>query len=184
MKHSEKEQQQRLQHLIDMEVDHNLPPEHRLLLAVLRQAFLDYFGEEPVERQSAAEYFALSPLYRLTLNLLEMPDDMLPAGIEPAALQEALRMNDAHDLETLRMETLVRQLSGSQLKVVLTMGLLSLPASAGKIAAGCQISRTAVTPALLQLLEQGLVERHDRGTHQFWSLPPAVAELLNEVWGG
>jgi hypothetical protein len=174
----------RLQTLIDVEIDHSLPPDQRLLLAVLRQSFLDYFDDDPAERESAADYFALSPLYPLTLSMLELPEDLLPEGIEEKDIQVRRdRLNNPNEPDSLRLETLVRQLSGNQLKVVMTMGLLSLPAVAGKIAAGCQMSRTTVNAALVQLEAQGLVERQDESAYQYWSLPLMVIDLLDEIWG-
>jgi hypothetical protein len=176
--------QERLQILIDLEIDHNLPPHQRLLLAVLRQAFIDYFAHDPDERESAADYFALSPLYPLTLSMLGFSEDVLPKGIKAADIQQRRdQMNDVQEPDGLRLETLVRQLSGSQLKVVLTMGLLSLPATAGKIAASCRMSRSTVIGALTQLEAQGLVDRQDRGAHQYWALPVVVIDLLDEIWG-
>jgi hypothetical protein len=173
--------QTRLQILTDLEIDRNLPPEHRLLLAVLQQAVLDYFLE-PVEWKSSIDYFALSPIYQLTLSLLGLPNDALPDGVDPIVVKtrrEQIMMNKR--VESLQLEMLVRQLSANQLKVLMTMGLMHLPASAGKIAAGCQLSRKAVQDALGQLSEQGLVERVEEKSYQYWSLPVIVAEVLSEI---
>ena len=45
--------QVRIDYLLDLDLPTNLPPEQRLLLAVLRQAVVDYFGDDPLERLSA-----------------------------------------------------------------------------------------------------------------------------------
>ena len=67
-------------------------------------------------------------------------------------------MNAEH-MDPLQLETLVRRLSGTQLKVVLTMGLLSLPATTRKISGNCGLGRATVLAALDQLARQGLVQR-------------------------
>lgn len=170
---------QRLQMLRDMEIHHNFLPEQRLLLAVLRQAYLDYYGDDPTEAQSAAEYFAHSPIYRLTLQACGLPEDVLPEGFEPEQLERHLSARiDPTDPEIVRLDVLVDRLPDKQIKIVLQMGRLSLPATAGKIAIGCQISRTAAAAALEQLYRQQLVQRHEIGTHHYWSLPSSIESML------
>jgi len=174
----------RLQYLLDLDISPSLTPEQRLLLAVLRQAVLDYFGDDPLERLSAALYFARSPLYRMTLAQFNLPADLLPAGVDLTAFRRKEAMDAAHEHDPLRLETLVRQLSGTQLKVILTMGLLPLPVAVRPISLSCALTRSTVMVALDQLLTQRLVERHYEGTRAMWSLNNEVRRVLAEVWGG
>jgi len=135
MTEDERDQKERLEHLLDIGIDSRLPPEKRLLAAVLVRATLDYFEINPADRRGVAEYFLGSSLYRRTLELFGLPPDYLPERVTVAGLIERRsQMNEPIDPETLRMKTLVTQLSGSQLKVILMMGMLSLPATAGTIA--------------------------------------------------
>ncbi len=180
---SERALQARLAYLLDLDISPSLPPEQRLLLAVLRQAVVDYFGDDPLERLSAGLYFARSPLYRMTLHQFGLPDHALPEGIDLSAFRRNDQMNADHALDPLRLETLVRQLSGTQLKVVLTMGLLSLPATTRKISLNCGMGRATVMAALDQLSRQGLVQRNDDAPHAEWSLSDEVRRVLAEVWG-
>ncbi|HOU41378.1 MAG TPA: hypothetical protein PK829_08925 [Promineifilum sp.] len=175
--------QTRLAYLLDLDISPSLRPEERLLLAVLRQAVVDYFGDDPLERLSAGLYFARSPLYRMTLRQFGLPDHALPEGVDLSAFRGDLPMNADHALDPLRLETLVRQLSGTQLKVVLTMGLLSLPATTRKISLNCGLGRATVMAALDQLSRQGLVQRNDDAPHAEWSLGDEVRRVLAEVWG-
>ena len=59
----ESELQARLAYLLDLDISPALSPDQRLLLAILRQAVLDYFGDDPLERLSAA---LTSPVRRST----------------------------------------------------------------------------------------------------------------------
>lgn len=179
---SETEWRERLEVLLDPDLPPASTPEQRLLLAILNQAVMDYFDEDPVERVSAALYFAHSPLYQLTLSLFDLPHDLLPAGVERDAFSKDEMMNAERDSEALRLETLVRRLSGTQLKVVLTMGLLPLPTTTRKISMNCGMTRSTVLQTLEQLLIQGLVERRDGGAWPLWSLPAAVQNVLDEMW--
>lgn len=172
-----------MQYLLDLDIDFDLPPDQRLLLAVLRQSVVDYFGDDPLERLSAALYFARSPVYRTTLQLLNLPEDLLPIGIDLSAFRKEEQLDDDYETDSMRLETLVRRLSGTQLKVVLTMGLLPLPATTRAITLNCGLTRSTVLVALEQLTGQGLVLRHLDGRHIAWSLPEAVQEILDEVWG-
>lgn len=182
MSEEEKELRERLENLLDVGISPRLPPEKRLLAAILVRATLDYFDLDPAERRSAAEYFLESWIYPRTLDLFGLPSDYLPKLITIAGLEERMsQMKDLIDPTTLRVKTLVDQLSGNQLKVILTMGTLQLPAAAGKIAAGSQLSRSAVAAALNYLRGQGLVTCQEAGTRLVWSLPPAVANLLSEI---
>jgi hypothetical protein len=178
---SEKALQARLQYLLDLDISTALPPDYRLLLAVLRQAVVDYFGDDPIEQLDAALYFAHSSVYRQTLQLFNLPDDLLPMGIDLCDFRRGERMND-YRLDPLRLETLVRDLSGTQLKIVLTMGLVTLPATTRTIGLKCGLTRSTVIAALDQLAIQGLVER-DGELRPVWSLPAAVRAVVDEVWG-
>lgn len=175
--------ERRLQYLQCLDVSPELPPEQQLLLAILRQAVIDYFGDDPVERLTAARYFAESPLYRLTLKLFKLPPDTLPFELQLDYLKGEIDMTPSiDDSERLKLETLVRELSGAQLKVVLTMGLMADSASAGRISKQCRLHRGTVQAALVQLAGQGLVTQDDSGRVVTWSLPEGVRALLDEVW--
>lgn len=175
--------QARMQYLLDLDISTGLPPDQRLLLAILRQSVIDYFGDDPLERLSAALYFARSPVYKTTLQLFNLPDDLLPVGIDLSAFKRKENLNQEFEIDPLRLETLVRQLSGTQLKIVLTMGLLPLPAATRKISLNCGLTRSTVLVALDQLATQGLVERREGDGRAVWSLPPDVRRVLDEVWG-
>lgn len=181
------ELQARMQYLLDLDISGELPPEQRLLLGILRQSVIDYFGDDPLERLSASLYFARSPVYQLTLQLFSLPATLLPVGIDLSALARKEQMNDVIDPDPLRLETLVRRLSGTQLKVVLTMGLLPLPAATRKISLNCGLTRATVLTALEQMAALGLVERRDDPTNKLsstkWSLPEPVRRVLDEVMG-
>ncbi len=174
--------QARLTYLLDLDISPRLLPEERLLLAILRQAVVDYFGDDPLEQLSAALYFARSPLYRLTLRRFGLPDHTLPEGIDRSVLRRLVSMN-AEQIDPLQLETLVRRLSGTQLKVVLTMGLLSLPATTRKISLKCGLGRATVMAALDQLARLGLVQRNDDAPHAEWSLGDEVWRVLARVLG-
>jgi len=172
----------RIQRLIDLDIPADLTPQQRLLLAILRQSVIDFFGDDPLEQESAARYFARSPLYLATLQFFNLPGDLLPRGIEPGAHQQEERLDDENKLNALRLETLVRQLSGTQLKIVLTMGLLPLPVVTRKIALKCGLTRSTVLVALNQLTLQGLVVRAEQNGYAAWTLPEGMREMLDEIW--
>ncbi len=179
MNNVDKTFQAQLQQLIDMDIPMRLEPEQRLLLAVLRQAVLDYFGDQPAEKQSAADYFLASPLYKLTLQMFRLPADMLPIGVD---LGRTADDTVSEPLDPLKLETLVNELSGTQLKVMLTLGLLELPATAGKISKQCHLNRGTILKALAQLAEQGLVTTVDTGLYTIWSVPAQAQQFLDELW--
>lgn len=172
-----------IQFLLDLDIPGELSPDRRLLLAILRQSIIDYFGDDPSEQMSAALYFARSPVYRATLQLFNLPDDLLPLGVDLSAYRKEGRLNNNYEPDPLKLETLVRRLSGTQLKVVLTMGLLPLPAVTRKISLKSGLTRSTVLVALDQLSTQGLVMRDEQGAHVAWSLPEAVRKMLEDVWG-
>lgn len=177
------EREKWLQHLMDIELPTSLPPHHRLLLAVLKQSVLDYFGDDPVEALDAQWYFAESSVYRTTLQLFNLPDDLLPHGVDVSGFRRKTRMNANKETDPLKLETLVRQLSGTQLKIVLTMGLLSLPAVTKKISLQCGVSRSTALVALDQMTLQGLVVREEMDGRAVWSFADEVRRLVAEVWG-
>jgi len=174
--------QARMQYLLDLDISSKLAPELRLLLGILRQSVVDYFGDDPVQRLDAAFYFAHSPVYQMTLYQFGLPDTLLPEGVDLTGFRRREQMTAEHKTDPLRLETLVRGLSGTQLKVVMTMGLLPLPATTRRIGLTCQLSRAAVKAALEQLAAQGLVTLHDDGLRAMWSLGEEVRRLLAEVW--
>ena len=175
--------QARLQYLLDLDISPELAPEQRLLLAILRQSVVDYFDDDPLQRLDAALYFAHSPLYRATLGQFGLPETLLPEGVDLTGFRRREKMVAAHEMDPLRLETLVRDLSGNQLKVVLTMGRLPLPATTRRISLTCHLSRAAAKAALEQLAAQGLVTLHANGPRAMWSLGEEVRRLLAEMWG-
>ena len=174
--------QARLGYMLDLDLPVELPPDQRLLLAVLRQAVVDYFGDDPLERLSAGLYFARSPVYRTTLQLFNLPEDALPLGIDLSAFRREERMDDNFMPGALSLATLVRRLTGTQLKIVLTMGLLPLPATTRQISLHSGLTRSTVLGAMAALVSQELVRRHDDGLRPSWSLPDGVQRVLDEVW--
>ncbi len=181
MEHEIEERRAYLRHVMAQEIPIGLTPVERLCLAILRQAVADYFGDDLRQREDAAQYFAHSPLYQSTLRLFGLPPDMLPEGMQ-------LIFSDTGEVvmpekASLALETLVRQLSGTQLKVVMTMGLLSGPASAGRISRRCELHRGTVMAALSQLMEEGLVESLEEKNYIVWRLPDEVRHLLSDMWG-
>ena len=176
--------QARLRYLIDLDISPELAPEQRLLLAVLRQAVVDYFGDDPLERLNAALYFTRSPIYQVTLHLFNLPATLLPEGVDLTAFRRREQMAEANEPDALRLETLVHQLSGTQLKVILTMGLLPLPATTRAIALNGGLVRQTTRAALEQLATKGLVRCYDDGQRPTWSFSDEVRRVLAEVWGG
>lgn len=176
-------QQARLDYMLNLDLPADLPPDQRLLLAVLRQAVVDYFGDDPLERLSAGLYFARSPVYRTTLQLFNLPEDALPLGVDLRAFRKEERMDDDFKPGALSLATLVRRLTGTQLKIVLTMGLLPLPATTRQISLHGGLTRSTVLSAMEQLVRQELVHKHHDGLRPTWSLPAGVQRVLAEVWG-
>ena len=175
--------QARIDYLLDLDLPADLPPDQRLLLAVLRQAVVDFFGDDPLERLSAGLYFARSPVYRTTLQLFNLPEDTLPLGVDLSAFRREEKMDDDFTPGALSLATLVRRLTGTQLKIVLTMGLLPLPATTRQISLHGGLTRSTVLSAMEQLVRQELVQRHHDGLRPTWSLPDGVQRVLDEVWG-
>jgi hypothetical protein len=175
--------QARLHYLLDLDISPQLPPVQRLLLAVLRQSVVDYFGDDPQQQLDAALYFAHSPLYRATLHQFGLPETLLPDGVDLTGFRRQEKMDIAHEFVPLQLATLVRRLSGAQLKVILTLGLLPLPATTRRIGLFCQLSRSAAKAALEQLAAQGLVAVDDQSARALWSVGDEMGRLLAEVWG-
>ncbi len=171
-----------IQTLLDMEIPATLSPDQRLLLAILRQSVLDYFGDDPTMRIDAGLYFARSWVYRLTLQLFNLPDDLLPRGVDLTDFRRKEKMNENYESDPMKLETLVRRLSGNQLKIMLSMGLLSLPAVTRQISLKSGISRSTALGALVQMDELGLVVQHQIDGRAAWSLPDAARKLVDEVW--
>ncbi len=171
-----------MRYLLDLEISPALPPAHRLLLGVLRQAVVDYFGDDPVQQFSASLYFATSPLYRATLQAFNLAESVLPLGVDLTAFRRKRKMNQQDEPDALQLETLVRELTGNQMKIVLMMGLMDLPVVTRKISLRCGLTRSTVLIALDHLETQGLVVRHEIDGRVAWSFPAAVGTILNEVW--
>ena len=91
-------------------------------------------------------------------------------------------MDNQYALDPLRLETLVCPLSGTQLKIVLTMGLLPLPVVTRKISLNCGLTRSTVLVAMEQLAIQGLITRHEIDGRRAWSFPATVRKVIDEVW--
>ncbi len=170
------------QRLIDLELPSSLPPYERLLLAILRQAIIDYFDDDPTEQLSASLYFAQSPFYCAVLQRFHMPEDTLPIGVDLTDFRRKEKMNNDCEPELLVLETLVRRLSGTQLKIVLTMGLLPQPVVTRRISLKCEISRSTTLVALENLARQGLVIRHEIDGRAAWAFPAAVERIIRSVW--
>ncbi|MBP6016094.1 MAG: hypothetical protein KA586_05185 [Candidatus Promineofilum sp.] len=173
----------RVQSLIDLELSSSLPPYDRLLLAILRQTIIDYFDDDPTEQLSASLYFAQSPFYRAVLQRFNLPEDILPIGVDLTDFRRKEKMNRDCEPEPLILETLVRRLSGTQLKIVLTMGLLPQPVVTRRISLKCEVSRSTTLGALQHLAQQGLVIRHEIDGRAAWSLPDSVRRVVDVVWG-
>lgn len=178
----DEEQQKWIEYLMDLDIPANLPPEQQLLMAVLRQSVVDYFGDDPWQQMDAALYFAESPVYQWTLQMFNLPVDLVPQGVDLRAYRREVKMNQANEIDPVRLETLVRDLSGLQLKIVLTMGLLELPVVTRKISMKCGVSRSTALTALEQMVELGLVVRQRVDGHAAWSFPDAVREVVEKVW--
>ena len=172
----------RIQSLIDLELSSGLAPYDRLLLAILRQAIIDYFDDDPTEQLSAALYFAQSPFYCAVLQRFNLPEDTLPLGVDLTDFRRKEQMIRDSEPERLGLETLVRRLSGTQLKIVLTMGLLPQPVVTRRISLRCEISRSTTLVALEHLASQGLVIRHEIDGRAAWAFPAAVERLIQSVW--
>lgn len=170
-----------IQTLLDMEIPVTLSPDQRLLLAILRQSVLDYFGDDPTMRIDAGLYFARSWVYRLTLQLFNLPDDLLPRGVDLTDFRRKEKMNEDYKQDPLHLETLIHRLSGNQLKIILSMGMLSLPAVTRQISLKSGVARSTALAALLQMNDLGLVEQHQIDGRSAWSLPDAVRRLVNSV---
>ncbi|MCL4805022.1 MAG: hypothetical protein KJ046_12045 [Anaerolineae bacterium] len=175
------ERNRRLEYLMDLELPQALSADQRLLLAILRQAVIDYFGDDPIEQLDAALYFADSRVYQATLQLFGLPDDLLPHGVDLTNFRRK-KMNNQSKPDGLQLEALVRRLSGTQLKIVLTMGLLPLPVATRKISLQCGLSRSTTLVALDQMADQGLIMRHQVSGRVVWSFPEEVRRLVAEVW--
>jgi hypothetical protein len=174
--------ERRMAYLQALDIPAELPPDAMLLLAVLRQAAVDYFGDDPVQQLDAALYFALSPVYKETLRLFNLPEDLLPLGVDLSDFRRRKHMNEDYQFDRLHLETLVRQLSGTQLKIVMTMGMMELPATTRTISLRCGLARATALGALEQMVTQGLVRREGELRPQ-WSLPRPVRRLMDEIWG-
>lgn len=173
-----------IHYLLDLDITNALPPDQRLLLAILRQSVVDYFGDDPVEQLSAALYFARSPIYRTTLQLFDLPEDTLPLGVDLSEFRRKESMNKDYQPDALQLETLVRKLPGTHLKIVLTMGLLPMPVVTRKISLRCGLTRGTVLTALDSLADQGLVVRDELDGRRAWSFPATVRRIIAAVWGG
>lgn len=171
-----------LEYLVGLELPPALSADQRLLLAILRQSVIDYFGDDPTEQLDAALYFADSWVYRLTLQLFNLPDDLLPCGVDLTDFRRKETMDNDFEPDPLHLEALVRRLSGMQLKIVMTMGLLPLPVATRRISNQCGISRSTALAALVQMADQGLVVRQLVDGHAAWSFSDDVRRLIDEIW--
>lgn len=170
-----------IQTLLDMEISTALSPDQRLLLAILRQSVLDYFGDDPAMRIDAGLYFARSWVYRLTLQLFNLPDDLLPRGVDLTDFRRKEKMNENYEPDPMKLETLVHRLSGNQIKIILAMGLLSLPAMTRQISLKSGVARSTALAALIQMNDLGLVVQHQIDGRAAWSLPEAVRTLVDKM---
>lgn len=176
------ERQKWLEYLMDLDIPASLSPEQKLMLAVLRQSVLDYFGDDPWLQIDAALYFAESPVYQWALQLFDLPADLIPEGVDLSAYRKEVKMNEKSELDPVRLETLVGDLSPMQLKIVLTMGLLDLPVPTRKISMKCGVSRSTALTALDQMVEKGMVLKQRIDGHAVWSFADAVRPVIDRVW--
>lgn len=172
--------QRRMEYLQDLDIPPDLPPIEALLLAIMRQSVVDYFGDDPEQQLGSALYFAFSPLYREVLLRFNLPEDLLPLGVDLGEFRRKRGMNEDYQLDRLHLETLIRQLSGTQVKVLMMMRLIELPATTRTISLRCGMSRKTVLDTLQQLSTQGLVRR-DGEFRPEWSLPLPVCRLIDEL---
>jgi hypothetical protein len=105
----------------------NKPPDvsgpNGLLLSVVFNAYKDLVGNNAVLKQEAAEFF-LSDRYRVFLDLLELPVDLLPQGVSKKELEEMnenpgyeLPMPLFHDWQSLGESDLLNEMWFSDLPV-------------------------------------------------------------------
>lgn len=176
----------------ELEPSRNLQPVERLVLAVLQQAVLDYYSNDENQQRDALRYFRESVLYKLTLQLFDLPADTLPLGVEldqipqrpeqarTAAAElapetEELLLND----ETVPLLTLMKFLKGNRLHVFLTIYLLGQPVSIADVVAISGISEDTVRRQIGELQDLGLLERYENGEiAKSWVIAPGAAGII------
>jgi hypothetical protein len=184
----------------ELEPSRNAQPVERLLLAVLQQAVLDYFtGNEPLQRD-ALRYFRESVLYRLTLQIFDLPRDTLPRGVlldeipeRPLRVRSAARhvapkskaisldMMEEIQLnrETISLLTLMQTLKGNRLHIFLTVHLLAQPVSIADVVDISGISEDTVRRQMMELQAMGLLTKTSpAGAHKSWIVSRQAAKII------
>jgi len=181
----------------ELEPSRNAQPVERLLLAVLQQAVLDYFTGHEKEQRDALRYFRESVLYRLTLQLFDLPPDTLPQGVQLDAIPERpLRGRSAtadvmpeatlEDLDlngqNISLLSLMQLLKGNRLHVFLTIHLLDQPVSITDIVVISGISEDTVRRQMVELQEMGLLERAvTADAHKSWIISQQAATIVGQA---
>lgn len=176
----------------ELEPSRNLQPVERLVLAVLQQAVLDYHSNDEVQQRDALRYFRESVLYKLTLQLFDLPRDTLPLGVdldgipqrpeqartaaaELAPETEELLLND----QTIPLLTLMKFLKGNRLHVFLTIYLLGQPVSIADVAVISGISEDTVRRQIGELQDIGLLVDYEKGeVPKSWVIAPEAASII------
>lgn len=176
----------------ELEPSRNLQPVERLVLAVLQQAVLDYFTADEQQQRDALRYFRESVLYKLTLQLFDLPRDTLPLGVdldeipqsperartaaaELAPETEELLLND----QSVPLLTLMRLLRGNRLHVFLAIYLLGRPVSIADVVDISGISEDTVRRQISELQDLGLLERQETGeAYRSWVIAQEAAGII------
>jgi hypothetical protein len=182
-----------LEAIRDLEPSRNREPIERLLLAILQQAVLDYFtGSERLQRD-ALRYFQDSVLYRLTLQLFNLPPDSLPQGVElddipsrlvvPPVTTEAEAEATIEELhlngQTVSLLPLMQMLKGNRLHIFLTIHLLEQPAGINDIVDMSGLSEDTVRRQMVELQEMGLLKQVSTAeTPKAWIVADGAAAIV------
>lgn len=178
----------------DLEPSRNAQPVDRLLLAVLQQAVLDYFTGSEKQQRDALRYFRESVLYRLTLQLFDLPPDALPQGVQLDSIPERTRSDRSaatdtmleatlEDLDlnghTISLFNLMQLLKGNRLHVFLTIHLLEQPVSITDVVLVSGISEDTVRRQMGELQEMGLLDRvRTAETHKSWVVSNQAVAII------
>jgi hypothetical protein len=187
----------------DLEPSRDRQPVERLLVAILQQAVLDYFGGNQKQKRDALRYFQESALYHLALKLFDLPPDALPQGVQPdtvparpvrkpPALAQAAPVPGHIALELhqelhlngkpISLLTLTQVLRGNRLHIFLTTLILDQPASIADVASISGVSEDTVGRQMTELQQMGLltlVESAD--TFRSWVISENAAEIVSQL---
>jgi hypothetical protein len=191
-----------LDNIRELEPSRNWKPVARLLLAVLQQAVLDYFSGTEKQQRDALRYFQESALYRITLQLFNLPPGALPQGVQldeipgrrsrvpsaaaqdrpetrdtdiPLGIFEELHLNG----ETISLLTLMQVLKGNRLHVFLTLHLLDQPATIADVVYTSGISEDTIRRQIVELQEMGLLEFVETAeSYKSWVISHRAAAII------